>query len=364
MKIIDKFILGNYLKTFFFCLLLFMVIVVVVDISEKTDDFAKPSLTINTIITQYYFGFMVRMAAMLFPLFVFISVIFFTSKMAARSEVIAILSSGVSFVRYSLPFFAGAAVLAALLWVGGMYLVPRANYQWANFEKRYLKGGTPAGLTSGTYKQDIYFRLDSNGYIGINGYDTATKVGNGFFLQRFRGNQLIYNLRANSFSWDTAKFEWKLNDVTERYFNQINEAVSHNTFKSVKYNFRPVDLGQDEYLKDQMTTPELNRFIEIERFRNGEMLKSLLVERYNRDALPVAVFILTAIGVGMASRKVRGGSGVHLALGMVLCVVYILFSRFSSVFATKGDFSPLLAAWTPNIIFSIVAVYVFYRAAR
>lgn len=363
MKLLDRFILGKYLTTFFFCLILFMVIVVVVDLSEKTDDFVKTPLSAYQIFTDYYLGFIPRMAAMLFPLFVFISVIFFTSKMAGRSEIIAILASGVSFFRFTLPYFIGAGLLAALLWFGSRYTIPKANLKWATFEKKYIDVNKAANSSS-TYRQNIYFRMDTSTFIGIRGYDTIAKSGTGFFLQKFNGNKLVYNLRANNFNWDTAKRQWHLYGVNERIFNEISEAVTNITEKSARYNFKPVDIQKDEYLKDQMTTPELNRFIDAERFRSSEMLNALLVERYNRDALPVAVIILTVIGVSLSSRKVRGGSGAHLALGVFLSVLFILFSRFSSVFATQGNFPPMLAAWTPNIVFGIVAVYLYFRAAR
>ena len=345
-------------------MLLFMVIVVVVDISEKTDDFNKTDLSAWQIFTDYYLGFIPRMAAMLFPLFVFISVIFFTSKMADRSEVIAILSSGVTYSRFTVPYFIGAGLLALLMWFGLQTVIPNANYKWANFEKRYIDVNQAAGLFNSSYRQNVHMRIDSSTYLSVRGYDTITKSGTGFFIQKFAGNQLTYNLRAATFKWDTALLKWRLTKVNERFFNEINEAVKNASELTVAYNVKPIDLRKDDYLKDQMTTRELNDYIEKERFRNSEYLSSLLVERYSRDAQPVAIIILTIMGVCISSRKVRGGSGVHLAIGVLLSVLYILFSRFSNVFATKGSFSPMLAAWVPNIIFGIVAVYLYYRASK
>lgn len=364
MKKIDKYILSKYLTTFFFCILLFTAIVVVIDISEKTEDFVKSGLPVSRIITDYYFGFIPRIDAMLFPLFVFISVIFFTSKMAGRSEVIAILSSGVSYRRFLMPFIAGGIFLSALLWLGYQYTVPKANRKWAEFEKRYIDVNQAPDPSRSTYKQNIYFRLDPYTMLGIRGYDTVTKSGSYLFVERFEKNRLIYNLRAINFSWDSAKRQWALNNVTERTFHPISETVTMTKKKLVNYNFKPIDLRKDDYLKDQMITPELNRFIELERMRNSEMLNSLLVERYNRDAIPVSVLILTIIGAVLASRKVRGGSGFHLALGVILSVLYILFSRMTLVFATKGDFTPWLAAWIPNFIFGALAFYLYKKAPK
>lgn len=364
MKKIDRYILAKYLSTFFFCLLLFTVIVVVVDISEKTDDFARANLSFWQITRDYYFGFIPRIDAMLFPLFVFISVIFFTSKMAGRSEIIAILSSGVSFRRFCVPFFTGGILLSSLLWLGYQYVVPLANRKWADFEKNYIDVNKGAMNTNRTTKDNIYFKLDPNTYAGIRSYDTVRKSGSVFFVQRFKDNHLEYNLRAASLTWDTVRSKWRLSGVVERSLHAINETVKRSDSLMMNYSFKPLNLREDDYLKDQMTTSDLNKFIDMERMRGSETLSSLLVERYNRDATPVSVFILTVIGVSLASRKVRGGSGAHLALGVLLSVSYILFARFSVVFATKGNLSPWLAAWLPNFIFGTLALYLYKRASR
>ena len=337
---------------------------VVVDVSEKTDDFVKSKLPFSQIITDYYFGFIPRIDAMLFPLFVFISVIFFTSKMANRSEVVAILSSGVSFRRFMVPFFAGGLILATILWLGYQYVIPRANKKWGDFEAKYIDPNFGADNNQRSYKTHLYFRNDSNTYIGIRGYDTVSKIGNGFFVQRFSGNKLIYNLRADNFSWDTAVRKWKLDNIVERELKGISEKVKHTPSLQVAYNFKPVDLRKDEYLKDQLPTPALNQFIRQEKLRGSENLNTLLVERYTRDAIPVSVLILTIIGAVLASRKVRGGSGLHLAVGVIISVMYILFSRFAVVFATKGNFTPFIAAWTPNLIFGALAFYLYKRAPK
>ena len=364
MKKIDKYILLKYLTTFFFCLILFTAIVVVVDISEKTDDFVKSKLGVWQIVRDYYFGFVPRIDAMLFPLFIFISVIFFTSKMAGRSEIIAILSSGVSFRRFMLPYLVGGTFLALLLWLGYQYVVPKANRKWGDFNKAYIDINMGINNTNTTYQQNIYFRLDSNSYAGIKGYDTVTKSGNGLFIQKFKNNKLLYNLRAGNFNWDTATRKWLLSNVVERTLNDINETVKKTNSVLMNYNFKPRDLRKDDYLKDQMTTPDLDDFIKAEKMRGSENLSTLQVERYNRDAIPISVLILTVIGVALASRRARGGSGAHLAVGVLISVAYILFSRFTLVFATKGSFTPWLAAWTPNIIFGLLAFYLYKRAPK
>ena len=369
MKKIDRYILSKYLTSFFYCLILFTAIVIVVDISEKTDDFVKSKLPFWRIVTDYYFGFIPRIDAMLFPLFVFISVIFFTSKMANRSEVVAILSSGVSFFRFLVPYIFGGLFLSVLLWVGYQYVVPNANRKWGDFEARYIDPNF-GNQGHDTIKQKLYFSIDSTPgsgvrtYAGIRTYDTVRKSGYGFFVQRFSKSRLTYSLRAESFMWDTAGKVWKLQNVAERSLDSLSERVRRIPSLSMSYNFKPRDLRKDEYLKDQLPTPELDEFIKRERLRGSEMLGTLQVERYNRDAIPVSVIILTIIGAVLASRKIRGGSGLHLAIGVVISVMYILFGRISVVFATKGNFTPFLAAWTPNIFFGLLAFYLYRRAPK
>src|SRR5436190_479247 len=204
MKILDWYILKKYLVTFFFCLLLLTVIVLIIDLSEKADDFAKSHLSLPEIITQYYFGFIPRIDAMLFPLFVFIAVIFFTSLMANRSEVIAILSSGVSYHRFLRPYLIGGLLLGGLLWWSNQGLVPKANAKWASFDAKYIKFNV-TDLKSYTTLDNYYFRLDSFSYAGLRYYDTTSHIGNNFFIQKFRNNQLVYNLHAQTITWDMVR---------------------------------------------------------------------------------------------------------------------------------------------------------------
>ncbi len=364
MKKIDRYILSKYLSTFFFCMLLFTAIVVVVDMSEKTEDFVKSGLSASRLFTDYYLGFIPRIDAMLFPLFVFISVIFFTSKMAGRSEVVAILSSGISFKRYLFPFFLGGFILSFMLWLGYQYVVPDANRKWSEFEKKYVDVNMAPDVNNSTYKQNLYFRIDSNSYAGIKGYDTISKSGSNFALQRIINDQVVYNMRALSFRWDIASHKWNFFNVIERTLDSTSERVKFSDAVTKRFSFSPIDLRKDNYLKDQMSTSDLDEFIRKEKMRGSEMLSTLQVERYNRDAIPVSVLILTLIGAILSSRKVRGGSGFHLAIGVLISVSYILFSRFSIVFATKGNFMPWLAAWTPNICFGCLVIYLYQKAPK
>ena len=363
MKIIDRYILKKFFVTFFFCLIALTVLVVIIDLSEKTDDLSKTNLPIKTIITDYYFGFIPRIDAMLFPLFIFIAVIFFTSKMAARSEVIAILSSGVSFRRFLLPFIIGGLLFTTLLWWTNQYILPPANQKWATFNAKYIDFNYGGYVNTATISNK-YFKLDSFSYAGVRYYDTVSRTGTNFFIQRFNKTNLVYNLRAQSISWDTATKKWRLDNVIERNIKGLHQQVKESSTKQMNFNFKPRDLQRDDYMKDKMTTPELNEFIQLEKIRGSENVNSLILEKQNRNANPVSVLILTIIGATIASRKIRGGSGFHLAIGVLICVLYILVGRFAAVFSLKANFNPVVAAWLPNVAFGLLAWYLYRRASK
>ena len=363
MKIIDWYITKKFFTTFFFCLIALTAIVIIVDLSEKTDDFAKTGLSAKAIITQYYFGFLPRIDAMLFPLFIFISVIFFTSKMANRSEIIAILSTGINFGRFLRPYIISGFLFTAFLWWCNQYVLPPANEKWANFNSKYIDANY-GGYVNTSVINNKYFKLDSFSYAGLRYYDTTNKSGGTFFIQRFHNTKLVYNLRAMNINWDTATKKWRLNNVEQRWINGLHEKLKDTSVMQMNFNFKPRDLKVDDYMKDKLTTPELNDFIKLEKIRGAGDVNSLLLEKNNRNANPVSVFILTIIGACIASRKIRGGSGFHLAIGVMICVLYILVGRFASVFALKGNFNPIIAAWLPNVVFGILAWYLYRRSSK
>jgi lipopolysaccharide export system permease protein len=361
MQKIDWYILKKFLVTFIFCLLLFTVIAVAVDSSEKTDDFVKANLSTSQIIKQYYFGFVPFIWSLLFPLFVFIAVIFFTSRLATRSEVIAILASGNSYNRFLRPYFIGGILLASLLWVGSRYWIPKANAIRSAFQNNYLDKNDPSkNRYFGNCARCYYLRTDTNTFIGIREYDTSSKSAQGFFLNTTKNNKLVYNLRAQTIRWDTARKKWQLLNAAERTINTMGEIMKLHDTLFINIAVKPDELRKDDYLKDMLTTPQLAAFIKREELRGTEGLNALKVELYRRSATPAAVLLLTIIGVVIASRKTRGGSGMHLAMGIIIASMFIISDRFSTVFATKGSFPPLLAAWLPNIVFAIVA-YLLYR---
>ena len=359
MKKIDWYIFKDFIFTFFYCISLFTVISVVVDISEKTDDFAKANLSAGFVLRHYYIGFVPFIVAFLFPLFTFIAVIFFTSKLANRSEIIAIIASGTSFNRLLKPYILGGLLLSALLWVGNRKIVPKANEIRTAFEQKYTD---TRPLSSGS--NNIYMRIDSISYCGIRYYDTATQSGNGFFMDRLKGTQVAYNLRADNISWDKAGKKWKLSGVIERKINGLREEVKQDTVRRLNFNFTPEDLKKDEYIKARLSTKELRRMVDMEKLRGSEGINDLEVELYRRDATPVTVLILTLIGAILASRKIRGGSGIHLAAGFAIASLFILLDRFSTIFSVKGNLPPVIAAWLPNVLFGLLTYYLYRKAPK
>ena len=368
MKKIDWYILRTFMVTFFFVLLLFTVIGIVIDVSEKTDDFVKSGLSATQIITKYYFGFVPRIGAMLFPLWVFIAAIFFTSKMAGRSEVIAILASGTSYNRFLRPYFFAGFLLAAMLWWMQRTVIPKANEIFSAFQINYIdKNSGYKDMKDPNPEHTLkYKRVDSFTYAGLRAYDTVTKSGGPLFLHRIRDNKMVYNLRAESYRWDTTNRQnkWLLLNVTERTMAGNDEKISFVTQLSKDLNFAPPDLNLDEYSKDKLPTPELRRLIQMEELRGTEGINAMKVELYKRDATPFSVLILALIGGIVASRRVRGGSGMHLAIGLTAAATFVLLDRFSTIFSTNGNFHPLIAAWLPNTIFIFVAYYFYKRAPK
>ena len=342
-------------------MVLFTLIAIAVDSSEHTENFVKSGLTTLQIVTNYYVGFVPYIWGLLFPLFVFISVIYVTSRMAMRSEIIAILAAGTGFNRLLRPYLIGGIILASLLYIANRQIIPRGNEIRSNFHVKYFDRQDFSRIG---YQDTWYRRSDTNTYVGIKYFDTTTKSAGNFFLHRARGNKVVYNLRAESMKWDTAKKNWMLTNVVERKVDSNGEKIAYFPTYNINLNLKPEDLRYDYYLKDKLTTTQLKELIRMEEIRGTEGLSTLKVERYRRSATPVAVLLLTLIGAIIAARKTRGGSGLHIALGFIIAALFILTDRFSTTFSVKGDFHPLVAAWLPNCIFALVAIRLYIKAPK
>ena len=362
-KLIDNYILKKFFGTFIFTMLVITVIAVVIDTSEKADDFVRSGLTARQLITAYYIGFIPFIMSMIYPLMVFIAVIYFTSKMAGRSEFIAILAGGVKYNRMLRPYLIGAVFLSMIFWLASQTWVPKANEIRTDFQAVYVDRNS--SYNGDIYRNNNYYlRVDPNTFVGFKYYDTANHTANNFFLQRLHGNKVVYTVRADNVRWDPLKKDWKLTTVVERTINGVRETLEKKDTLHVNLNVQPKELRRDDYLKDKLTTAELKQFIHMEELRGSEGLNTFKVELYHRDASPFSVIIMALIGAIMACRKVRGGSGLHLAIGIVIAALFVVMDKFSVTFSTKGNLPPILAAWLPNIIFSGVAFILYARAPK
>jgi len=339
------------------------VIAVAIDASEKTDDFVKSGLTTYQILINYYIGFVPFIISMIFPLMVFIAVIFFTSKLAGRTEIVAIIAGGVPYNRFLRPYFIGSLMLGVVFWLASQYTIPKANVIRGNFQSRYIDNNN-SYFTGMGKNNNFYLQADPVTFFGLRYYDTSAKSGSNFFLEKLSGNKVVYNLRAEVIRWDTATNNWRLENAIERKITGLKEDIKQIPSMNINLNMKPEELRRDRYLKDKLTTPQLKHFIHQEELRGREGLNEYRVERYKRDATPVSVVILTMIGVIIASRKTRGGLGLHLAMGFIIGTLFFGMNTFSAVFSTNADLNPIVAAWLPNVTFSLVGIWLYIRAPK
>ncbi|HEX4374620.1 MAG TPA: LptF/LptG family permease [Puia sp.] len=365
MKLLDWYILKRFFITFFFTILAITAIAVVIDTSEKADDFVNSGLSTWKIITNYYVGFVPFIISMISPLMIFIAVIYFTSRMAGRSEIVAILAGGIRFNRFLRPYMIGALLLSGIFWIASQTWIPKANKIRTDFQAYYVDRNSSYQPNAG--KPDLnnyYLRSDTNTYVALLYYDTAGKSAGGFTMQKVKNNKIYLNLRAERIQWDTAKKNWHAYNIIQHSMDGLHESSMKIKDSNFNINIRPNELGHDEYLKDKLTSPQLKEFIKREELRGTEGLNNYKVERYHRDSTPFSIIILTVMGAVIASRKVRGGSGLHLALGIVAAALFVVMDKFAITFSTKGNFPPMLAAWIPNIIFSCVTVWLYKKAPK
>lgn len=357
MKKIDWYIIRKFLGTFFYAITILAVIACVIDYSEKMDDLVSHKTPAMELL-NYFKNFIPHISALLFPLFIFIATIFFTSKMAYRSEVIAILSSGVSYQRFLRPYIIGGSFLCLLSLWANHYIVPAANKQRIAFEDKFVHGA----LSSSDH--NVHIRLSKNLYVYLMNYDYKMNIGYQFTAETIDGVLLKNKVFAEKVNYDTAKKAWNLFGVHIQENDGIKEKVTYVAETTIAYPFKPIELEEDNAIKEALTTPELNRYIAKEKLRGRETLNFFYIEKYRRTAQPFAALVLTIIGVCISSKRIRGGSGLHLALGIVISSVYIMTMQFSNTFSTKAGLNPLIAVWIPNLLFGTLALWLYRREVR
>ncbi len=359
MKKLDLYILKKFLGTFFFAIVLIISISVVFDMAEKIDDFLESSVPLKAIVFDYYLNFIPYFANLFTPLFVFIAVIFFTSKMAYQTEIIAILSSGVSFRRLMVPYFVGAAIIGAFSFVLGAYVIPPANKIRLDFENTYVKNRKEIGL------KNIHMEIEPGVFVYVRRYSSLREVGDDFSLELFENKVLKTKISASSAAYDTLTRGWSLRNWTRRDYLSSDEQVYTKGEKlDTLLNMKPADFKEERKFYETMTNPELTAFIDSQQKRGVGNVEEFLIEKHKRIAAPFSAFILSLIGVSLASRKVRGGMGLHIGVGIALSFAYILFMTVSTTFAVNGSMSPWLAVWIPNFVFAIIAAFIYHKAPK
>ncbi len=334
-------------------MLAFSAIAIVIDYTEKVEDFVNKKVP-GIEILGYFKNFIPYILALLFPIFIFVAVIFFTSRLANRSEIIAMLSSGMSFKRFLRPYVVGSGIISLVLLTANHFVIPKANKNRLRFEEKFL--------WERSYSKDdnFHMRINPQEYIYMQSYNHESKTGYRFSYEKVDAAFITRKISAERCVYDSIKKEWTLFEAVDRMNKGVFESMTRYPTVNRKFNFSPADLIERREQKQLMTSPELNRFIKKENEKGSEALTEYYIEKYRRTASPFSAFVLTIIGASIASRKVRGGSGVHLAIGLLISAVYILMMQFSTTFAVKGDLHPFIAVWIPNVVFSFVAVY-FYK---
>ena len=344
--------------TFFFSMALIILIVVVFDISEKIDDFLAKEAPLRAIVFDYYFNFIPYFVSLFSPLFTFIAVILFTSQMATRTEVVAILSSGVSYNRILVPCMLSATVIALLSLYLNNFLIPHATKKRIEFEDRYIRDQFH------NRDRNIHKQIAPDNYIYLERYATEENTGYRFSIEKFDKGELYYKMMAETIKWDSVKSHWTINNYFIRTIKGENEYIRKGTAIDTMLDFTPQEFGRKDNTVETMDYTELNQYITSEKLKGSENTEVYQINKYSRSSFPFATFILTLIGVSIASRKIRGGIGMHIGLGILISFTYIMFMQVSTTFAASGSISPLIAVWIPNILFSFLAWYLLAKAQK
>ncbi len=358
MKLLDKYILQKYLSTFVFVVLILVVIICVIDFTEKNDDFLETNPPFKSIIFDYYLNLIPFYSNMLSPITVFIATVFVTAKLAGRTEIVAILSSGVSFRRMLWPYIMGAIVIGAFTFAMIGWVIPNSNKTRVAFEVKYIK--KPYTFEG----RNIHFKLNPESYAYIESYNNTANIGYKFTLETIKGNELQAKLTSDAITWDEKKSKWHLDNYVLRKFIGDKEITKQYGALDTTLNLLPKDFASTYRLAETLTLPELNKFIKQKKMRGADDTETYLIEKYERFSYPFAIIILTVIGVILSSRKRRGGIGLQVALGFTLAFIFIIFVILSRSFAQVGDVSPLLASWIPSIIFTFIGIILYKTVPR
>lgn len=356
---IDRYIIYKFLSTYVFLIAIIITIAIIFDYNEKIDKFAQSHASFQKVVFDYYLNFIPYFSNLFSPLFVFIAVIFFTSKLADNSEIIAMKAAGMSFKRLLRPYMVSAFIIAVTTFVLGAYIIPKGNVAKVNFENTYIK---KKKITSA---DNIQLQVDTGVVAYITHFDNETKSGYGFSLDRFSNKQLVSSLTAQSIQYDTLsdhRYSWTLRHYRIRTLVGMREKIESGLKLDTMIMMEPSDFFYVNKQQETMTLPQLSEFIDKQTLRGAAGVSTFSVEYHKRFALPFAAFILTIIGVSLSCEKRKGGMGTSIGIGLALSFSYILFQTISSTFAINAGWPPMLSVWIPNIIYAVIA-FVLYRRA-
>ena len=357
--ILDRYILKRYLITFMGMLLLFVPIGIMANLAEKIGKIIDNEAPLAEVIV-FYGNFTLVIGNLLLPIFLFLSIIFFTSKLASNTEIVAILSSGVSFGRFLRPYFVGATMVAILIFMMGMFIVPHASIGFNEFEYKYFKKGKRDRVT-----ENIFNQLNENDYIYVSSFDPNRQIGYNFTYEHFDSiGKLDYKISASNIRWVEDDSIYRLTNYEKREVRNETEYIKTQRRLDTVFSFQIDDLTPVSYVAETKNLFELNDFIEDQRRKGASNINAYVLVKYKRWALPIAAFILTVIAVAVSSIKRRGGMGLNLAFGIGVAFVYIFFDKVFGTLAEQSGFSPLLAVVIPNLIFGVFAIYMLMKAKR
>lgn len=359
MRIIDKYIIKKFLGTFFYAISLLIMIVIVFDVAENMDRFIKNDAPLNGIIFDYYLNFIPYFINLFIFLFTFISVIFFTSKLAGDTEIVAILSSGISFRRLLLPYLMASLVLALLSFYLGNFLIPKTNETRRVFKDAYMF------QLAEDRARDVHIQIEPMKFAYVESFSSKLNSGYKFALEKYDSEKLVYKLMADRITWDTVDMKWTLKNYYFRTIDSTGQRIYTGKEMDTTINhLHPTDLYVINEFYEEMNYFELNDYIEKEKRKGSIAYKRYENEKHKRLAGPAAIIILTFIGVALSSRKVRGGIGMHLGIGISLTFSYIFLMQVSTVFSTFGNLHPAIGAWIPNFIFFFIGLYLLQKAPK
>ncbi len=358
MKKIDWYIIKKFLGTFFFTMILIILIVIIFDISEKLDDFLKNHAPLYEIVFSYYLTFIPYFTNMFSSLFTFIAVVFFTSKLAANTEIIAILSSGISFRRMLRPYLISATFLAVLSFYLANFLIPQTNKIRYAFEDKYIFSKRT------NTSRNIHIQNSPGTLLYVESFNNDEKKGHSFTMEKVANHKRNYKLKARDITYDSLSNGWEAHHYMISYNRNDSIKYEYGDTLPLELNVVPSDFSSRIKRMDVMNYFELDEFIKQEKIKGSKNIKFYEVERHKRVSFPFATLILTIIGASLSSRKARGGIGLHLAFGILISFAYIIFMQISTVFATFGTLSPFVAVWIPNFMFAILAIFLVRMAPK